>query len=265
MKIRRKLPKPSRAGRPLYLIGYSFTPPTCSDLQSWFDLEYGGPIRLRNEPGESTHLGQDSSAVLASHGPWSASFRISISSAEANEWRDRLGWGHSHAGQVVATSTSPGNACDQILFAARLAKGLTLLTDGTAYDVSTQAYLNPSDWKDLPLEQFRISDHLRIEQAEADRAGHDWFLTLGLAKFGLEELETFTPAGLPSQPIIERLTEIAQETLRLGHQPKVGTRVTMPSLGLSIQVVRHRNVARAGIPLLLREIAWHSLAERDQS
>ena len=131
--------------------------------------------------------------VLASHGPWNASFRISISSAEANEWRDRLGWGHSHAGQVVAPSISPGNACDQILLAARLAKGLTLLTDGTAYDVTTQAYFNPSDWKDLPLDQFRISDHLRIEQTEADRAGHDWFLTLGLAKFGLEELETFMP------------------------------------------------------------------------
>jgi len=200
--------------------------------------------------------------VLASHGPWSASFRIPVSSAEANEWRDFLGWGHSHAGQVVATSPSPGNACDQVLLAARLARGLTLLTDGTAYDVATQAYLNPSDWKDLPLEQFRISDHLRIEQAEADQAGRDWFLTLGLAKFGLEELETFMPVGLPRQPIIERLTEIAQESLRLGHQPKVGTTLTMPSLGLSVQVIRHRNVARAGIPLVLREIVWHFVPER---
>lgn len=263
MRIRRKLPKPSRAGRPLYLIGYSFTPPTCSDLRSWFDLEYGGPIRLRSETGERTDLDQDSSAVLASHGPWSALFRISVSSVEANEWQDRLGWGHSHAGQVVATSASPGSACDQILLAARLAKGLTLLTDGTAYDVATQAYLNPSDWKDLPLEQFRISDHLRIEQAEADEAGRDRFLTLGLAKFGLDELETLRPLGLPSQPVIDRLTEISQETLRLGHQPKVGTRVMMPSLGLSLQVIRHRTVARAGIPLILREIVWQSLAERD--
>ncbi len=263
MKIRRKLPKPSRAGRPLYLIGYSFAPPTCSDLQSWFDLEYGGPIRLRSEPGETTHPDHGSSAIWASHGPWSAEFRISLSSAEADEWRDRLGWGHSHAGQVVGTSTSPGNACDQILHAARLARGLTLLTDGTAYDVTMQAYLNPSDWKDLPLEQFRISDHLRIEQTEADQAGRDWFFTLGLAKFGLDELETFRPRGLPSQPVIERLAAIAQEILRLGHQPKVGTRVTMPSLRLSVQVIRHRNVARAGIPLILREITWHSLSERD--
>jgi hypothetical protein len=164
---------------------------------------------------------------------------------------------------VVASSTSPGNACDQILLAARLARGLTLLTDGTAYDVTMQAYFNPSDWKDLPLDQFRISNHLRIEQAEADQAGRDWFLTLGLAKFGLDELETFSPIGLPSQPVIERLTDIAQEILRLGHQPKVGTTVTMPSPGLSVQVIRHRSVARAGIPLVLREITWHSLAERD--
>ncbi len=265
MKIRRKLPKPSRAGRPLHFIGYSFTPPTCSDLQSWFDLEYGGPIRLRSETDETTHPDQGSSTVLASHGPWSASFRVSLSSAEADEWRDRLGWGHRHAGQVVTTSSSPGHICDQILLAARLARGLTLLTDGTAYDVTMRAYLNPSDWKDLPLEQFRISDHLKIEQAEADQAGRDWFFTLGLAKFGLEELETFSPIGLPSQSVIERLTEIAQELLRLGHQPKVGTTVTMPSLGLSVQVIRHRSVARAGIPLVLREIVWHSLAERDKS
>ncbi len=236
MKIRRKLPKPSHAGRPLYLIGYSFAPPTCSDLQSWFDLEYGGPITLRSEPGKSTGPDHDSSVV----------------------W-----WDHSHAGQVVATSSSPGSACDQILHAARLARGLTLLTDGTAYDVTMQAYLNPSDWKDLPLEQFRISDHLRIEQAEAEQVGRDWFFTLGLAKFGLDELETFSPIGLPSQSVIERLTEIAQELLRLGHSPKVGATVTIPSLGLAVQVIRHRNAARAGIPLILREITWHSLAERD--
>lgn len=263
MKIRRKLPKPSHAGRPLYLIGYSFAPPTCSDLQSWFDLEYGGPISLRSEPGKSTGPDHDSSVVWASHGPWSASFRVSLSSAEAGEWRDRLGWDHSHAGQVVATSSSPGSACDQILHAARLARGLTLLTDGTAYDVTMQAYLNPSDWKDLSLEQFRFSDHLRIEQAEAEQVGRDWFFTLGLAKFGLDELETFSPIGLPSQSVIERLTEIAQELLRLGHSPKVGATVTIPSLGLAVQVIRHRNAARAGIPLILREITWHSLAERD--
>lgn len=263
MKIRRKFPKPSRAGRPLYLIGYSFAPPTCSDLQSWFDLEYGGPIRLRSETVETTHPDRGSSTVLASHGAWSASFRVSLSSAEADEWRDRLGWGHSHAGQVVATSSSPGNVCDQILHAARLARGLTLLTDGTAYDVTMQAYLNPSDWKDLPLEQFRISDHLKIEQAEADQAGRDWFFTLGLAKFGLDELETFRPVGLPSQPVIAELAEIAQEILRVAHQPKVGTRVTIPSLGLSIEVTRHRSVARAGSPLVLREIVWHSQTQRD--
>ena len=263
MKIRRKLPKPSHAGRPLYLIGYSFAPPTCSDLQSWFDLEYGGPIRLRSETGKTAHPDQGSPAVWVSHGPWSASFQISLSLAEADKWRGRLGWGHSHAGQVVATTTSPGNACDQILLTGRLARGLTLLTDGTAYDVTTQTYLNPSDWKDLPLDQFRISDHLKIEQAEADQAGRDWFLTLGLEKFGLDELETFRHTGLPSQPVVERLTEIVQEILRLGHQPKVGTTLTMPSLGLSVEVIRHRSVARAGTPLVFREIVWHSLAEKD--
>src|SRR5207249_11335884 len=103
MKIRRKLPKPSRAGRPLYLIGYSFVPPSCSDLQSWFDLEYGGPIRLRSETRDPEDSDNRSSMVLASHGPWSASFRTSLSSAEAEEWRERLGWGHSRTGQVVGS------------------------------------------------------------------------------------------------------------------------------------------------------------------
>jgi hypothetical protein len=263
MKIHRKRPKTSRAGRPLYLIGYSFAPPTCSDLQSWFDLEYGGPLRLKSDTGGTADHDQGFSAIWASHGPWSVPFRISLSAAEAEAWRDRLGWDHSHAGQVVATSTSPGNVCDQILLAARLARGLTLLTDGSAYDVTMQAYLNPSDWKDLPLEQFRISDHLRIEQVEAEQAGHDWFFTLGLQKFNLDELETFAPVGLPSQPVIERLAEIAEEILRLGHSPKVGTRLTIPSLGLSVQVIRHRNAVRAEIPLILREVIWHSLNERE--
>lgn len=251
MRIRRKLPKPPPFARPLYVIGYSSAPPVLRDLQTWFDLEYGGPIRLRTEGGTSM--------ILASHGPWHAAFRLLLPPEEAESWKARLGWDHRDAGVILPTASTPQQAVDPALHAARLARGLTLLTDGTAYDAATHEYLNPSDWRDRPLDQFRVRDHLTVEQADASESGLDWFSTRGLTKFGLDEIETFRPRGLPSRPVIERLTEIADCFIRLGHAPAVGTKVPLPELGLSVQVTRHRTVPSSALPLSLREITWEEV------
>ena len=84
---------------------------------------------------------------------------------------------------------------DTILFAARLSRGLTLLTQGTAYDLTTQQYLNPSDWKDRGLTGFAVDDHVMIAQDEQVKANEIWCYTLGLSKFGIDELEMFLPRG----------------------------------------------------------------------
>ena len=265
MKIRRKAAKPTRSGRPLYVIGYSNDPPTLPSLQVWFDLDYGGPLRLTDARGQgpvTPVAGLPMSAVMATHGPWSVALELAASDAEAQAWKDRVGWGHPHAGQVIPASTTPANACDLVLHAARLARGMTLLTEGTAYDTHTGSYLNPSDWQDRPLSQFTASDHITIVQGvqgEADKPGTEWFHTLGLTKFGRDEIETFRPLGLSSQPVIDRLTDIATELIRLGRQPKVGETLSLAEVNLAVTTLRHRTTPLAGNPVALREIKWEEL------
>jgi len=263
MKIRRKLPKPPRARGPLYVIGYSSAPPDLSDLRAWFDLEYGGPLKLKDDAWEAGTADARSSLVLAAHGPWSVAFQISLTSSEADEWSALLGWRHRGVAHVIPTTITPHHASDLVLHAARLARGLTLLTDGTAHDVTTHAYLNPSDWQDRPLDRFRVSDHITVEHAEAAVPNRDWFYTLGLAKFGLDEIETVRPLGLPSRPVQESLAGIADEIVRLGHSPKVGATVLMRGLGLSVQVLRHRTASPSGTTCTLREITWRDLTGED--
>src|SRR3989442_12272932 len=113
-----------------------------------------------------------------------------------------------------------GRACRASVFhVTRLARGLTLLTGGTAYDTATDSYLNPSDWMDRPLRTFRLDDHLRIEQVEGRADSRVWFHTRGLSKFGLEDIETYRPTGLSERPGIEALTEIAIVRPLCGQQP----------------------------------------------
>ncbi len=256
MKIRRKLPKASRSSRPLYIVGYSSDPLAPSYLQAWFDLEYGGPLRYTRQPTDTTHARQDAAEVLATHGPWSALFRVALNEAEATAWKDRLNWRHPYAGQVVPTSTTPAHVCDHVLHAARLARGLTLLSEGTAYDLVTQTYLNPSDWQDLTLSEFHTKDHVVVSQGDTDRPNEEWFYTLGLSKFGRDELETFQPVGLPGQPVLERLGDIAAELNRLGSQPKVGQTLAFSDIGLSVSFLGHRTAQLGGLAVPLREIRW---------
>jgi len=256
VKIRRKLPKPARARQPAYVIGYSSAGPTFSDLRDWFDLEYGGPLKLSTGTLRHTPGGDRPAPVLAVHGPWSAALHLSIPQEETDMWREGLGWGHRAAAEVVPTNARPREASDQVLHAARLARGLTLLTDGTAYDTACQIFLNPSDWKDRPLDQFKVGDHLTIEQTEAADSDHEWFLTRGLAKFGLDEIETLRPIGLSSRPVLEILAALADELVRIGQSPKVGTTLVVPALVLPVEFIRHRTVARGVVPTSVREVKW---------
>ena len=244
MKIRKKSPKPSGSERPCYVIGYSSPAPSAAELQMWFDLEYGGPLKLKVS-GET---------LVATHGPWNG--QVQLASSQADTWSERLDWRHTSAGMVLRPSVTPQQACDLVLFAARLARGLTLLTQGTAYDTVTHTYLNPSDWMDRPLDRFRTADHVTVSQADSPEPQTDWFHTLGLSKFGLDELEVFRPAGLPDRPTLETLTAVADEMLRIGRSPNVGTTVPLPVLGLSIMVKRHRTAAPTGLSLPFREISW---------
>jgi len=155
MKIRKKSPKPSGSERPCYVIGYSSPAPSAAELQMWFDLEYGGPLKLK-ESGET---------LVATHGPWNG--QVQLASSQADAWSKRLDWRHTNAGMVLRPSVTPQQACDLVLFAARLARGLTLLTQGTAYDIVTHTYLNPSDWTDRPLDRFRTADHVTVSQTDS--------------------------------------------------------------------------------------------------
>jgi hypothetical protein len=252
LKIRRKLPKPPRSKPPLYVIGFSASP-TPAELQTWFDLEYGGPLSFKDHP-----IGEEpsSSPLMATHGPWSAWMLLSVPPAQADAWQQRLEWRHTACAAVGAVTTTKSNAVDVVLHVARLARGVTLLTGGTAYDVTTQAYLNPSDWTDRPLVQFSVKDHVTVVHSDDAERRRDWFYTRGLSKFGLDEIEVFQPVGLPSHTITENLLGIVEELLRLGQSPNVGSTIVLPHVALSIRVIRHRTYPSADTPLILREITW---------
>jgi hypothetical protein len=252
LKIRRKVPKPPQSKPPLYVIGFSSSP-TPRELQTWFDLEYGGPLSFKDTPAREE---PSSSPLLATHGPWSAWMLLSTPPVQADAWQQRLEWRHTACAAIGAGTATKSNAFDAVLQAARLARGVTLLTEGTAYDVATQTYLNPSDWTDRPLIQFSVKDHVVVVHSDDTEGQREWFYTRGLRKFGLDEIEVFQPIGLPNHTITENLLNIAEELLRLGQLPTVGSTITLPHVGLSIRVVRHRTYPSADTPLILREITW---------
>ena len=252
MKIRRKVPKPPRSKPPLYVIGFSSSP-TPRELQAWFDHEYGGPLSLKESPtGEEPAT----SPLMATHGLWSAWILLAAPPVQADAWQQRLEWRHTACAAIGAGPATKSHAIDVVLHAARLARGVALLTEGTAYDVTTLTYLNPSDWSDRPLVHFTMKDHVTVVHSDDAEHQRDWFYTRGLSKFGLDEIEVFQSLGLPSHAISENLLGIAEEFLRLGQSPNVGSTILLPHLALSIQVVRHRTYPSADTPLILREITW---------
>ena len=157
-------------------------------------------------------------------------------------------------GAVAPSLVSPRDMPDTILFAARLARGLTFLTQGTAHDIITNQYVNPSDWQDRPLTHFIVSDHIPIMRGDDSQSGRTWCYTLGLSKFGVDEIEMFLPPGLPDQPMRDTLSETADELTRIGQSPKVGSHIRVGLLGQNIEIANHRTAAPAGRMLSFREI-----------
>ena len=246
MRIRKKSPKPSAKRPPLYFVGYRGIAPATDELKIWYEREYGGPLTIRHEAGSPE-------SWQAAHGPWAAHVVMPLPMTHVAEVMKQLAWEHDMMGAVAPSLASPRDMPDTILFAARLARGLTLLTQGTAYDVTTQAYVNPSDWQDRRLAVFRLEDHMAVAQTEVPD-GRDWFYTLGLKKFGLDELELFRQPGLPSTRATETLAAIAEELMRTGQIPKVGAAIVVPSLSRALRIVRHRTASPAGVQLVLREV-----------
>lgn len=247
MRIRKKAPKPAAAKPPLYMIGYRFSAPSPDELTIWYDLEYGGPLALRT----SAHA----HALSAGHGPWHAWLTIALPEDEAQSLSLQAAWDHQNVGIVSPAVAAPNMVADTVLFAARLARGLTLLTQGTALDPVTQRYSNPSDWSDRPLALFQLRDHVEVTQGEVEDPGRDWFHTAGMSKFGLDELELWQPKGLPADSPMQVLNGAADQIFRQGHNPKVGSSLTIPSLGRTISIDNHRTVAMQQTQWTFRRVA----------
>lgn len=247
MKIRKKAPKPSPSKPPLYLVGYRYSAPSLDELKIWYDLEYGGPLlAVQGEPGNSSAL---------SHGPWHARLLMRVPEADVARWQELLTWDHEALTVVTPAGTTPGMVADTVLFAARVARGMTLLTQGTAFDVAAQQYLNPSDWNDRPLTGFQGQDHVSVHHTEAEDPEFEWFYTLGMSKFGLDEIELVRPRGLPALDAIELLTETSNGVLRSGQNQKVGTALDLPALAQTVRFVKHRTAAPTGRITSFRQIA----------
>ena len=249
-KIRRKTAR-QELKIPTFVVGYAAPEPLPPGfLAAWFDQEYGVPLQIQLVPGEVDTMFE------ARHGPWAALADTNLPSSIADPWHERLGWGHRRAAQVLPLRLTSRDSRDIILHVTRLARGLTLLTGGTAHDTATETYLNPSDWSDRLLRTFQISEHLRIEQVSGREDGRIWFHTRGLSKFGLEDIELYRPVGLSERPVLEFLTELAENLIDLGKAPNVGEVVRLGSSERLVRIVRHRTDQSYGIRLNLREVEW---------
>jgi hypothetical protein len=250
MKIRKKTPKPAPAKPPLYLIGYRDSLPSIDELKAWYDLTYGGPLTSISLTAGRT--------VSLAHGPWHTRLLTGLPETDAAEWHRLLSWDHRTLSAVSPASATPGTIVDTVLVAARLARGLTLLTQGTSFDVACQEYLNPSDWNDRPLDVFRTRDHVMVQLSETDDGSSEWFYTLGLSKFGLDELEMIQPRGLPEIDTMTLLNSAADGVLRTGANQKIGMPLNLFSVARTIRVIRHRTAAPTGRMMAFRQISSES-------
>jgi hypothetical protein len=247
MRIRKKNPKPSAKRPPLYFIGYRGSAPVTDEVKALYEREYGAPLAIRHEDGSPE-------SWQATHGPWSAHVVLPLPMSHVAEVMKQLTWEHDLMGAVAPSVASPRDIPDTVLLAARLARCLTLLSQGTAYDVITQAYVNPSDWQPRSLAGFLLDDHVSIIHDDTSQSDRVWSYSLGLSKFGLDEVEVFTAKGLSDSAAKDLLTESAGELLRAGQSPKVGTAFTLPQLRRTIHIRNYRTAAPAGRMLGFREI-----------
>lgn len=239
--------------RPAFVIGYSQTdPPPPGFLAAWFDQEYGGPLHVHfmHREGHS-----DFEAI---HTSWRAGISPGSRHKDLEDWRDRLPWEHTRLIDVFPIPSLGKENQNRVLHLARIARGLTLLTEGTAYDVAGDRFLNPSDWIDRRLDRFHINDHVTVEQREDPESQQVWVYTLGLSKFGLEELEAYRPLGLPVQPVIDGLLEMSDILTTRGKTVKVGEHLILPDTDQPVAVTRHRTDHSTGRVLQLRRVEWIS-------
>ena len=249
-KIKKKKPRVSRT-LPAYVIGFTHAdPPPPGYLSAWFDQHYGGPLQVK-------FLSQFGHAEFeAIHLQWRARINMSHDASLSQSWRGQLHWEHSSIAEVFSGSHGGLSRLDSVLHVARLARGLTLLTGGTAYDVVARNYLNPSDWQDQTLTGFFLLDHVQIEQQERLESGQIWFYTHGLSKFGLDELECLRPVGLSENVVKEMLEESAEQIVQQGNVPKIGEEIKLPFHRQVVKIVRHRTEQSFGKPVAFREIRW---------
>ncbi|MBI5672315.1 MAG: hypothetical protein HZC50_03400 [Nitrospirae bacterium] len=247
MRIRKKTPKPSAKRPPLYFIGYRGTAPSTDEVQALYDREYGVPLAIHHEDGSPE-------SWQATHGPWSAHVVLPLPMSHVADVMKQLTWEHDLMGAVAPSVTSPRDMPDTVLLATRLARCLTLLSQGTAYDVIRQAYVNPSDWQPRTLGGFLLDDHVSIIHDDTAHPDRVWSYSLGLSKFGLDEVEVFTAKGLSDNAAKDLLTDSAGELLRLGHSPKVGAALNLPLLGRTIHIRNYRTASPAGRMLGFREL-----------
>ncbi|HEX6531781.1 MAG TPA: hypothetical protein VF019_04100 [Nitrospira sp.] len=219
------------------------------ELTLWYDQAYGGPLKIVQE-------GQSPDSWQVRHGAWSAHVVIPLPPTHTAGLVDHLSWEHDKIGAVAPAVTPPREIPDTLLLAARIARGLTLLMQGTAYDIITQQYLNPSDWQDRSLTAFMADDHILVTEDDQAKPDALWCYTLGLSKFGYDELEAFIPQGVSDRTAKAILAESAQEVIRLGQSPKVGASLALPLSDRTVTIANHRTAAPGGRMLGFRELQW---------
>jgi hypothetical protein len=246
-KIKKK--KPAAHMLPAFLIGWTHgDPPPPGYLAAWFDQLYGGPLQIRflsakgHQHFEAVHIN------------WKAQVQLAPLPEIVSQWKERLQWGHPHLAQLIAPPKTQSDRQDEVLHLARIARGLTLLMEGTTYDVAMGLYRNPSDWKDRDLADVQVDDHVQVEQHEQSQDMRTWLHTRGLTKFGLDEIETFLPLGLSAKDSEALLYDVAQQLMVKAKNPKVGEHIAFGREGRQVEVVRHRTDPFYGSPLPLREI-----------
>ena len=248
-KIKRKDKSPG-SRRPAFVVGHVGESPPAGFLAAWFNQAYGGPLHTRFQNAHSNAI------LEASHLDWKADIRFESPPDEVAQWQEQIGWAHTGVIQVFSTSRIGVSRMDAVLFVARLIRGLTLLTAGTAYDLGAGLYWNPSDWSDRSLAQFCIDDHVSVHQEESLPDGRQWFVTRGMGKLGLEELEVFRPRGVSELPTKERLMDLAHLCALQGKSPKVGDLLHLPVHNFSVPVVKHRTISIANRQINVREVSW---------
>jgi len=219
------------------------------ELALWYDQAYGGPLRIVQDD-------QAPDSWQVRHGAWSTHIVIPLPPTHAAGLVDHLSWEHDKIGAVAPAVTPPREIPDTLLLAARIARGLTLLMQGTAYDIITQQYLNPSDWQDRSLTAFMADDHILVTEDDQAKPDALWCYTLGLSKFGYDELETFIPQGVSDRTAKAILAEAVQEVIRLGQSPKVGASLALPLSDRTVTIANHRTAAPGGRMLGFRELQW---------